>query len=130
MINFQSLRNKIPTFSATLSVAPADIIFGTETWLHKHISDAELMLGDYDLYRKERPGNLNLTTEQIEALTEEERRRKKVGGGVILAVKKSLASKPINVSIRFTAKYPWLVNPSLLLDVSTAPRRTIWKLVA
>ena len=63
------------------------------------------MLGDYDLYRKERPGNLNLTTEQIEALTEEERRRKKVGGGVILAVKKSLASKPINVSIRSESVY-------------------------
>ena len=63
------------------------------------------MLGDYDLYRNERPGNLNLTTEQIEALTEEERRRKKVGGGVILAVKKSLASKPINVSIRSESVY-------------------------
>ena len=77
MLNFQSLRNKIPTFSATLSVAHADIIFGTETWLHKHISDAELMLGDYDLYRKESPGNLNLTSDQIETLTEEESRGKK-----------------------------------------------------
>ena len=63
------------------------------------------MLGDYDLYRKERPGNSNLTTDQIEALSEEERRRKKVGGGVILAVKKSLASKPINVSIKSESAY-------------------------
>ena len=88
-----------------MSVAPADIILGTETWLHKHISDAELMLDDYDLYQKERPGNSNSTCVEIETLTEDERRRKKVGGGVILAVKKSLASKPLNVSIRSESTY-------------------------
>ena len=86
------------------------------------------MLSDYDLYRKERPGNSNLTTDQIEALSEEQRRRKKVGGGVILAVKKSLASKPINVSIKSESAYcqiPQASKPPLSLDVSTAPQKTI-----
>ena len=104
VINFQSLKNKIPTFSTHISENPADIIYGTETWLHNKIKDAELLLDDYDLYRKERPGNANFTSD-IGSLSEEERRRKKVGGGVLLAVKKSLASKPINTPIKSESVY-------------------------
>ena len=40
VINFQSLKNKIPTFSTHISENPADIIYGTETWLHNKIKDA------------------------------------------------------------------------------------------
>ena len=128
IVNFQSLRNKIPIFNAYLSVAPADIILGTETWLHKHVSDAELMLDDYDLYRKERPGNSNSTCVEIETLTEDERRRKKVGGGVILAVKKSLASKPLNVSIRSESAYcqiPQAGKPPTIIGCVYRPLKTI-----
>ena len=116
-----------------MSVAPADIIFGTETWLHQHIRDAELYLSDYDLYRKERPGNAKLNLVDIGALSEEERRRKKIGGGVILAVKKSLASKPINVPSAKSESVYCQINqkgkPPPSLDVSTALLTTTLRLV-
>ena len=58
----------------------ADIIIGTETWLkpgedgHK---DSELMLDDYDIFRRDRPSR---------------------GGGVLIAVKKSLSCEHISSS--------------------------------
>ena len=76
VINFQSLKNKIHVFSSSLSLNPTDIIFGTETWLHKQIEDAELHLGEYDLYRNERPGNSKIDKVDFGNLSEEERREK------------------------------------------------------
>ena len=58
ILNFQSLWNKRQELSNLAEDSKADIIIGTETWLipgddgHK---DSELMLDDYDIFRRDRP---------------------------------------------------------------------------
>ena len=80
VINFQSLKNKIPAFRHMVSDEQSDIIIGTETWLNKDITNAELDLGEYEIFRKDRVN--------------------RKGGGVLLAVKKDLKSEEIKVSNR------------------------------
>ena len=69
--NFQSVKNKIPTLSTTITVDNPDIIYGTETWLHEQIHDSELLLGGFTIYRNDRSGDNN---------------SKEGGGGVLLAI--------------------------------------------
>ena len=80
VINFQSLKNKILAFRHMVSGEQSDIIIGTETWLNKDITNAELDLGEYEIFRKDRVN--------------------RKGGGVLLAVKKDLKSEEIKVSNR------------------------------
>ena len=106
VINFQSLKNKIHTFSTLVSDSNPDIIYGTETWLHHQIKDPELELGDYDLYRNERPGNSNPNYNvDTNTLTEKDKLKKKIGGGVLLAIKKTLNSELVLNSSNTEAIY-------------------------
>ena len=59
------------------SECDTDIIIGTETWLDESIKNSELLLDDYDIFRRDRPTR---------------------GGGVLLAIKKSLLSEHISTS--------------------------------
>ena len=53
-INFQSLWNKVHVFATATADDDIDIIFATETHLNGE-KDAELELGEYNLYRRDRP---------------------------------------------------------------------------
>jgi hypothetical protein len=55
-INFQSLWNKRVELSNYASDTKSDIIVGTETWLKEDIKNSELLLDDYDIFRRDRPG--------------------------------------------------------------------------
>ena len=54
LINFQKYFNKKEEFSAFVNDNNPDVIIGTETWLLEEIKDTELMLDDYNIYRRER----------------------------------------------------------------------------
>ena len=54
-----------------------DIIIGTETWLLSGVENSELLLDDYDIYRRNRDGR---------------------GGGVLIAIKKNLNRREISKS--------------------------------
>ena len=84
VINFQSLWNKKVELSNLASDARSDIIIGTETWLVSPEEDeknghknSELLLEDYDIFRRDRPTR---------------------GGGVLIAVKKELCCEEISSS--------------------------------
>ena len=74
MINFQSLFNKRNEFSNLVNESGCDVIIGTETWLSSNHLNSELLLNDYDIFRKDRASR---------------------GGGVLLAVKKNLCAEEI-----------------------------------
>ena len=78
VINFQSFWNKRAEISNLATDSRADIIIGTETWLrpgdHKN---SELLLDEYDVYRRDRPSR---------------------GGGILIAIKTSLSSEQISSS--------------------------------
>ena len=63
--------------SNIISECDNDIILGTETWLDESIQNSELLLSDYDNFRRDRPTR---------------------GGGVLVAIKKSLLSEHISTS--------------------------------
>ena len=75
--NFQSLCNKFHLFSNHTSKNKTDIIFGTETWPHPDIKDSELLLPDFNIYRRDRNSK---------------------GGGVMIGIAKSLSSNLLSVS--------------------------------
>ena len=77
MINFQSLWKKRAELNNLSTDCKTDIIIGTETWLVPGTTNSELMLDDYDIYRRDRPSR---------------------GGGVLIAIKKSLCSEQISAS--------------------------------
>ena len=84
VINFQSLWNKKVELSNLASDTKSDIIIGTETWLVSPEEDeenghknSELLLEDYDIFRRDRPTR---------------------GGGVLIAVKKDLCCEEISSS--------------------------------
>ena len=72
------------------------IIFLTETWLSPSITDAELNLTDYIIYRNDRKGNV---TER--------------GGGVLIGIDKKLKSKVIEYS------EPYHNSDHIFLQIST-----------
>lgn len=78
MLNARSLMNKLDMFKLTVHKYNPDIIGITESWCTSVISDAELQLTDYDLFRCDRKSDNR-------------------GGGVLLYVKSEL--KPIEVQL-------------------------------
>ena len=54
-----------------------DIVKGTETWLHSKILNSELLLKNFDIFRRDRTDTIK-------------------GGGAIICIKKGLHSKIIN----------------------------------
>ena len=54
IVNFQSLRNKIPLFSNHMATHDPDIVFGSETWLHPGLKNAELEIPSHNIYRNDR----------------------------------------------------------------------------
>ena len=77
VIIFQSLWNKRIELSNLASDTKADIIIGTETWLTPEHKNSELLLDDYDIFRRDRPTK---------------------GGGVLIAVKKDLCCEQLSSS--------------------------------
>ena len=82
-LNARSLINKMHTFEAWVHDVDPDIIGITESWAHSGIFDGELMLPEYDLFRKDR---------QVD----------RQGGGVLLYVKSRLNA----VEVMPTSKFP------------------------
>ena len=74
MANAQSICNKYHEFQAQINLLQPQIIAITESWCNDLISDAEIWLNGYNLYRKDRS-----TT---------------CGGGVLLYIHQSLSSVP------------------------------------
>ena len=72
-LNARSLLNKFDAFSATVCELEPDIIGITENWAHSGVSDAEISLSGYTLFRADRPTDNK-------------------GGGVLLYVLSSLNS--------------------------------------
>ena len=77
IINFQSLWKKRVELANTASESKADIIIGTETWLSPDTKNSELLLDEFDIFRRDRPSR---------------------GGGVLIAVRKSLGCEQISQS--------------------------------
>ena len=67
----------------------SDIIIGTETWLHQDLKNSELLLDDYDIFRRDRPTRKSRLGNKITR-----------GGGVLIAVKRDLRSQSISISER------------------------------
>ena len=82
LINFQSLFNKRAEFSNLLAETKCDVVIGTETWLSSDHRNSELLLDNYDLFRKDRASR---------------------GGGVLIAVKKDLCAVEIPSSCNIYA---------------------------
>ena len=55
IINFQSFFNKKEELSQIIRDKKADVIIGTETWLTPEINNSELLLENFDVYRRDRP---------------------------------------------------------------------------
>ena len=66
-----------------------DIIIGTETWLESGFKNCELLLDDYDIFRRDRPTRKSRLGNKITR-----------GGGVLIAVKRDLRSQSISISER------------------------------
>ena len=71
LINFQSLFNKRVEFSNLLAETKCDVVIGTETWLSPEHKNSELLLDNYDIFRKDRASR---------------------GGGVLIATRKDLCA--------------------------------------
>ena len=56
--NFQSIKNKLPEFSAIIEEDSPDVVLGSETWLKGEIKNSELPMNEeYDIFRRDRsPG--------------------------------------------------------------------------
>ena len=70
-VNARSIINKLLDFQAVIASENPDVVGITESWSHSDISDSELLLADYELFRQDRPSHHR-------------------GGGVLLYVKKTL----------------------------------------
>lgn len=73
VINFQSLYGKKEELSNLVSSINIDILIGTETWLNPDILNSELLMNDFDIYRRDR---IN-----------------RGGGGCLIAIKKHFTSE-------------------------------------
>jgi len=97
--NFQSLFKKTVELSHIMKERDIDILIGTETWLTSDIKNSELLLDDYDVYRRDRTNQL--------------------GGGVLVCVRKTLNSSNIKlittseavfVKVQFKNKKPIVIG--------------------
>ena len=74
IINFQSIKNKIPDLELLIKTEEPDIIAGSETWLNPNIYNSEIFNNNYNIFRKDRPDNY---------------------GGVLLAIKSNIIAEEI-----------------------------------
>ena len=81
LLNSRSIVNKFDLFQATASVLNVDVIGVTETWLTSDISDSEIQLAGYEMFRKDRDNAR--------------------GGGVLLYVKHFLTPSEFHTSTTF-----------------------------
>ena len=75
-VNCQSLTSKIGPWIELLDRTKPDVLIATETWLHSGISDNELCLDSYVVYRRDRVHSK--------------------GGGILIAVSEYISSKDIS----------------------------------
>lgn len=68
--------NKTDELAGLIESVKADVVIGTESWLHRDISDCEVFPSDFVAYRKDRPSH---------------------GGGVFLLVRSSLKSAALDI---------------------------------
>ena len=54
VVNFQSIKNKVPELTACLENHKPDVVIGTETWLYPSVQNSELFPEDYTVIRKDR----------------------------------------------------------------------------
>ena len=89
----RSIKNKTFKLNGILPIFTniPDIIILTETWLNHCISDSELNLNDFIVYRSDRSPDNNGNTVR--------------GGGVLIAVKKNLESAVLASSRNYTNCY-------------------------
>jgi len=80
--NVRSLNNKLTLLKSLSPLSLYNILIFTETWLNDNIYSSELGLYDYIIYRYDR-------NEKTNSLSR--------GGGVLIAIHKSLPSKPLIV---------------------------------
>ena len=86
-VNCQSLSSKIGAWKNMIECSEPDIIIATETWLKPEIYTAELELGDYSVYRRDRPAQS--------------------GGGVLVAVHNTISSTETDEKSQ-GAEYIWV----------------------
>ncbi|CAG2211723.1 unnamed protein product [Mytilus edulis] len=75
LVNFQSIRNKVPDTQVLIDNADPDIIVGTETWLNSEIFSPEVLPNNYNVFRRDRDDS---------------------HGGVLLAIKSDLVCTPVH----------------------------------
>ncbi|KAE9542340.1 hypothetical protein AGLY_003467 [Aphis glycines] len=80
--NCRGIRSKLTNFKCNVSAFNYDFIVLTETWLNDCISDCELGLVNYIIYRCDRS---NFTNTSLK------------GGGILIGVRKDLTSYPISI---------------------------------
>lgn len=80
--NVRSLNNKLTLLKSLSPLSLYNILIFTETWLNDNIHSSELGLYDYIIYRYDRNGKTSSSSR---------------GGGVLIAIHKSLPSKPLIV---------------------------------
>ena len=78
IINFQSIKNKVPDLSILIETSQPDIIIGTETWTNKDMLSSEFFPDNYTVYRRDRGTDNH--------------------GGVLVAVINTLTSTEAHVS--------------------------------
>ncbi|CAH1247588.1 Hypp7951 [Branchiostoma lanceolatum] len=69
VVNFRSIRNKVPELHAFCEAVQPDIVVGTETWLDSSVGSCEVFPDTYNVFRRDRAGR---------------------GGGVLVAVKNNI----------------------------------------
>ena len=93
IVNFQSLKNKIPDLELLIKTEEPDIIAGSETWLNPNIYNSEILNTNYNIFRKDRPDNY---------------------GGVLLAIKSNIIAEEITTQPNFNIEsiYCKIITPN------------------
>lgn len=84
LLPHNGLRTKLPNLKESIPACSYNVIILTETSLSSDISDAELGLNAFSIYRRDRSESTS---------------EKKAGGGVLIAVKHDLVSSKLSTSI-------------------------------
>jgi len=110
--NVRSLNNKLTLLKSLSPLSLYNILIFTETWLNDNIHSSELGLYDYIIYRYDR-------NEKTSSLSRD--------GGVLIAIHKSLPSKPLivennNLEILFVLIK--LHNQSVIISSVYIPNRS------
>ena len=77
VINFQSIKNKVPEFETFTTICQPDVVIGTESWLTPDIENSEIFPEEYVTFRKDRTD--------------------KKGGGVLISVNKTYVSSEVTI---------------------------------